>query len=170
VIANCPSCGTQFKHDPPKARVRARCGRCDAELDLARVSPYRIVSMAGSAVAVGRSTGNAKEGLATPPRDIWQDEDPLPPIPEMLPTGAYESALSQARDGVLLHHDADAASGERSSFGANSATFALWVAAGAIAGTGASWTMGGETVTGMAAGSALGAIAGWGWLRWTSPK
>jgi hypothetical protein len=143
--------------------VRARCGRCDAEVDLARLSPYRIVSMAGGAVA-------GKESLATPPRDIWQDEDPLPPIPEMLPTGAYESALSQAKDGVMLQDDADAMSGERSSFGANSATFALWLAAGAIAGTGASWTMGGETVTGLAAGSALGAIAGWGWLRWTSPK
>jgi hypothetical protein len=170
VISNCPSCGTRFKHDPPKASVRGRCGRCDAALDLARLSPYRIVSMAGTAAAIGHSMGTAKSNLPAPPRDIWQDEDPLPQIPEMAPTGAYESSLSPANGDAVLQDEVDAASGESSSFSANAATFTLWVAAGAIAGTGASWTMGGDTATGLAAGSALGAIAGWGWLRWTSPK
>lgn len=54
--------------------------------------------------------------------------------------------------------------------GGGPATFVLWLATGAIAGTGVSWTMGGTTMTGIAAGAALGAAAGWGWLRWTSPK
>jgi hypothetical protein len=49
-------------------------------------------------------------------------------------------------------------------------TVALWTASGAIAGTGASWTLGGETVTGLAAGAILGAVAGWMWLRWKSPE
>ena len=47
---------------------------------------------------------------------------------------------------------------------------AMWVAAGAIAGTGISWTMGGETLTGIAGGAAIGAIGGWGWSRWTSRR
>jgi hypothetical protein len=50
------------------------------------------------------------------------------------------------------------------------ATFFLWLASGAITGTGVSWTLGGTTMTGMAAGAVFGALAGWGWLRWTSPK
>ena len=54
--------------------------------------------------------------------------------------------------------------------GEGAATFALWLATGAITGTGASWTMGGTTTTGMAVGAVLGTAAGWGWLRWTSPK
>jgi hypothetical protein len=170
VIANCPSCGTHYKHDPPKAKARARCGRCDAELDLARLSPYRIVSMAGSAAAVGQTVPGARTIHATGPHDIWQDEDPLPQIPEMAPSGAYDSALSQAKDGIMLQDESEATPGARPSAGGNFATFALWLAAGAIAGTGASWTLGGATATGLAAGSVLGAVAGWGWLRWTSPK
>jgi hypothetical protein len=49
-------------------------------------------------------------------------------------------------------------------------TFALWLAAGAIVGTGASWTLGGTTSEGVAAGMLLGALTGWGWVRWTSPR
>jgi len=37
-------------------------------------------------------------------------------------------------------------------------------------GLGASWTVGGTTLVGTAAGMALGVLAGWGWKRWTSPK
>jgi len=168
VIAHCPSCGTQFKHDPPKTRARGRCGRCDAELDLARLSPYRIVSMSVAAAAVGHVGPRAATSPAVRPEDIWQDEDPLPQIPEMAPSGDF--VLSQANDGVMLQDEVEGSAGSRTSTGGNVATFTLWLAAGAIAGTAASWTLGGATSTGLAAGSILGAIAGWGWLRWTSPK
>jgi hypothetical protein len=172
VIANCPSCGTHYKHEPPKERVRARCGRCDAELDLARMSPYRIVSrLADSAVAV--SGGSSKRGSSSsgaPTQNPWNDEDPLPQIPEMGHGGPFDSSLAYANDGVMLRGDADASPRTTASIGGHSATFALWVAAGAIAGTAASWTMGGATLAGLATGAILGAIAGWGWLRWTSPK
>jgi len=50
------------------------------------------------------------------------------------------------------------------------ATLGMWIFAGAIAGTGASWTMGGTTLNGIAAGAVLGWIVGWGWTRWTSPQ
>jgi hypothetical protein len=158
VIANCPSCGTHYKHEPPKARVRARCGRCDAELDLPRLAPYRIVVAAAPA---------APPAVPAPPSlALWQDADPLPPIPEMAPAGAFESSLPRTEGGVML----DGAAAEGASGRGGIATFALWLAAGAIAGTGTSWTMGGSTLTGLAAGAAAGALAGWGWLRWTSPK
>lgn len=169
MIAHCTSCGIHYKHDPPKARVRARCGRCDAELDLARLSPYRIVSME-RAPAIGPSAPGASAVLATRPHDIWQDDDPLPQIPEMEPAAAYGSSRSQAGHAGVLQDGGDAASQAKSSIGGSSTTFALWMAAGAIAGTAASWTMDGATMTGLVAGSALGAVAGWGWLRWTSPK
>lgn len=161
MIASCPSCGTHYKHEPPKTRVRARCGRCDAELDLTRHSPYRIVSSV-SVTAV-------RAAAPSRPRDLWQEEDPLPQIPEMTPVGAFESSLPPSADSVMLHGDEHAPSAPATRAG-GLATFGLWVAAGAIAGTGASWTMGGATVTGVATGMALGAVAGWGWLRWTSPK
>lgn len=110
MIANCPSCGTHYKHEPPRERVRARCGRCDTTLDLSRLRPYRIVS-SGSPTpeqterAVShRSIGLDDSALATaiaqnvaqsvgheaphrvpasPPLSIpatWEDEDPLPQI------------------------------------------------------------------------------------------
>lgn len=169
MIAHCPSCGTHYKHDAPKARVRARCGRCDAELDLARLSPYRIVSM-GRAPVMVPAGGRGNAALAARPDDIWQDEDPLPQIPEMAPSGAFGALPLQAADGAGPHQDGDAAPGTKSSIGSSSATFALWMAAGAIAGTGVSWTTDGATATGLVVGSAFGAVAGWGWLRWTSPK
>lgn len=169
MIAHCPSCGTHYKHDPPKARVRARCGRCDTEVDLARLSPYRIVS-SGRAPAIGPIARSTEGVLAARTHDIWQDEDPLPQIPEMAPSGAYGSSVSSAVDGATLQSAAEGAPDTKSTIDGRSASFALWMAAGAIAGTGLSWTLDGATVTGVVAGSALGAVAGWGWLRWTSPK
>ena len=50
------------------------------------------------------------------------------------------------------------------------ATFALWLATGAIAGTGVSWTLGGTTIDGVALGAVAGALAGWGWQKWTSSR
>jgi len=210
VIANCPSCGTHYKHEPPRERVRARCGRCDTTLDLSRLRPYRIVS-AGSptaeqtrraashlpigldhpalATAIARNVSKsvaheaARPLPALPPISTpatWEDEDPLPQIPEMNLTGMPETVSVPAPKNAILPAgsvddvgqeapDAPTAGG-LSPAGGGPATFALWLATGSIAGTGVSWTMGGTTMTGMAAGAALGAAAGWGWLRWTSPK
>jgi hypothetical protein len=210
VIANCPGCGTHYKHEPPKVRVRARCGRCDASLDLGRLSPYRIVSAAAPtaeqarraashlpigldhpalaitiAENVARNTANA-EGppvpvvLSVQSPKIWENEDPLPQIPEMTLRGAYPPSVRPVQDDDVRREDSNAGLHEEaltdpapegsSPEGGGAATFALWLVSGAIAGTGASWTMGGTTITGMAAGAAFGAVAGWVWLRWTSQR
>ena len=193
MIANCPGCGTHYKHEPPKVKIRARCGRCDASLDLGRLRPYRIVSAAApTAEQAQRAANHLPIGLDHPalattiaeniarntehaeprpvpvvlpvrPPEIWETEDPLPQIPEMTLKGASSAGLREEPLG-------DPARAEPSPDGGGGATFALWMATGAIAGTGASWMMGGTTITGMAAGAAFGAVAGWVWLRWTSPK
>ena len=202
MIANCPTCGTHYKHEPPTVSVRARCGRCDTALYLARLSPYRIVpATAQTAEHVERAASHLPIGLDHPALattiahniartvptvlparspDMWEHEDPLPPIEEMTLRGAFESSVPQVSDGGILRLDVNEAFDRRSravgttdaappaSHGA--ATFALWLATGAIAGTGASWTMGGTTMSGIAVGVTLGAVTGWGWLRWTSPK
>lgn len=202
VIANCPSCGTHYKHEPPKMRVRARCGRCDAELDLARLSPYRIVSLAASVsdpagpparqhamVADHPSPATTNERIvarpeqdsrAVRPQDIWEDDDPLPQIPEMTLPGDLGFSEPRASDEGILDDRRGEAPGRQAPrnattagswpAGERAATFALWLATGAIAGTGTSWTMAGSTMTGLAAGAALGGVVGWGWLRWASPK
>jgi hypothetical protein len=110
----------------------------------------------------------------------WEDEDPLPQIPEMNLVGLQETdAVPASENAILCSGPVDAVGREDqelartdglSPVGGGPATFVLWLATGAIAGTGVSWTMGGTTMTGIAAGAALGAVTGWGWLRWTSPK
>ncbi len=201
MIANCPGCGTHFKHEPPRVPVRARCGRCDASFSLGRLRPYRIVSAApltaeqvkrvASRVPIGWDdpvlAATIAENLASTdvhadvspvpvvvpvgPTEAWgADDDPLPQIPEMTLRGAYDAS---EQDGGPVASDEpreDEAATTPESRGEAVATFALWTAAGAIAGTGASWTMGGQTITGLAAGAALGTVAGWMWLRWKSPK
>jgi hypothetical protein len=94
-------------------------------------------------------------------------ESSVPPLAadDILAAVAVESS-AQGAPGAQGDETPDA----RSTAGEGAATFAFWLATGAIAGTGASWTMGGTTTTGMAAGAALAAAAGWGWLRWTSRK
>ena len=160
MIAHCSSCGTHYKHDAPKERVRARCGRCDAELDLRRLSPYRIVSMPHAPATVpSAQVGSAV--LTAGPEPLWRDEDRLREVQEMPPS---------AENAAMLQDGTGAAPETEPVLGGNRATIALWIAAGAVAGTALSWTMNGGTVTGIIAGSALGALAGWGWLRWTSPK
>lgn len=42
VIASCPSCGTHFKHHLAVS-AHARCGRCEARIDLSRLRAYRVV-------------------------------------------------------------------------------------------------------------------------------
>ena len=209
MIANCPACGTHYKHEPPKVRVRARCGRCDASLDLGRLRPYRIVSaVAPTAEQARRAASHLPIGLDHPALattiaenvarnsthavarpvpvvlpvgapEIGENEDPLPQIPEMHLRGAYESAVRPVLDDDVPREGpgegvgvemGDPTPEESSPDGGGAATFALWLATGAIAGTGASWTLGGTTITGMAAGAAFGAVAGWVWLRWTSLK
>jgi len=202
LIANCPSCGTHYKHEPPKVRVRARCGRCAAPLDLARLSPYRIVTATAPrpedaetaarhlpigldhpalATTIAQNVARSVPApLSIQPPDIWEDEDPLPQIPEMTLRGAFESSVPPIAENDILaaaavessDHEAhgDETADAWSPAGEGAATFALWLATGVIAGTGASWTMGGTTTTGMAVGAVLGTAAGWGWLRWTPPK
>ena len=196
MIANCPSCGTHYKHEPPKVRVRARCGQCDASLELGRLRPYRIVSAAAptaeqascaashlpigldhpalaTTIAKNVARSNAREVARPVPLpirapEIWDNEDPLPEIPERMLRDADESAVPHVLDNPVSPEDEDGGVSEAPSGGAT--TFALWLTTGAIVGTGASWTMGGTTITGIAAGAAFGSIVGWGWLRWTSPK
>jgi DNA-directed RNA polymerase subunit RPC12/RpoP len=202
VIANCPTCGTHYKHEPPAVTVRARCVRCDSTLFLARLRPYRIVRVdAPSAEQVARAASHLPIGLDHPAlattiahnialtaptkvpvrsHDLWEHEDPLPPIQEMTMRGAFESSVPQVPDDDILRLEAGEAFGRESDgdappetsspAGGGVATFALWLATGAIAGTGASWTMGGTTMSGIAAGATIGAVTGWGWRRWTSPK
>ena len=201
MIANCPTCGTHYKHEPPASTVRARCGRCDTAVYLARLSPYRIVpAMAPTAEHAELAASHLPIGLdhpalattiahniartlptALPDRspDLWEHEDPLPPIREMTLRGAFESSVPPIADDGILKLDPGEGFGRKDrgdamdaapSAGNGAATFALWLATGAIAGTGASWTMGGTTLSGIAAGATLGALTGWGWLRWTSPK
>jgi len=204
VIANCPACGTHFKHQVVAAPARARCGRCDATVDLSRLRPYRIVtasapSPADTATAAARlPIGLDDPSLATriagrrapppdaPPADMpasepaaapvepapialarvddaWDTDDPLPSIPEM--DGTDRDILGAQHvsevDGVAPMPQPP--EGRRT-------TFALWLLAGAIIGTGVSWTLGGTTEWGMGAGTVLGSLMGLVWLRWLSAK
>lgn len=188
MIANCPTCGTHYKHAPPAVTLRARCVRCDTTLFLARLRPYRIVAIADpSPEQSARAASHLPIGLDHPALATAiacnienRDDDPLPLIREMAPSGAFASVVPSDTDDDMLgtgaryafgrKTDADVAPDAASSGGGGAATFALWLATGAIAGTGASWTMGGTTMSGIAAGVALGAVTGWGWRRWTSPK
>lgn len=171
MIANCPSCGTHFKLDRPPTAARARCGRCDSDVDLSHQRTYRIVD-ASRAQPVARAAAAAV--AATVP-DFWKDPDPLPAIPEMARRGAFEASVPPVAESDILPEtvgegDMDALAEAVPESQATIATLAMWVAAGAIAGTGISWMSGGETLTGVAAGAATGVVAAWGWARWTSPK
>jgi len=182
--------------------VRARCGRCDTTLDLIRFRPYRIVSAAAPTCDDLRRTEshlpigldhpalattiarNVQRTAAVPRMDRtperWEDQDPLPPIPEMERRGAFDSAVPEASNGAILA-DLDAERSLEHAFDPVGAvvpsratgggvTFALWLATGAIAGTGASWMFGGTTIDGVGLGAVVGALAGWGWLKWTSSR
>ena len=206
MIANCPSCGTHYKLEPPVQRVRARCGRCDATVDLSRLRPYRIVPTGAPTFAQSQRAARhlpigldhpelataiatnvarnperpSPEIVAVRPQEIWEAEDPLPPIPEMTPRETLGEAVALQRDTASIGLDREVRGGTIAAAAqvevpppaatGGVATFVLWVATGIISGTGLSWTMGGTTMTGMLAGAALGALAGWGWLRWTSPQ
>jgi hypothetical protein len=134
------------------------------------------------ATTIARHVGR-KAPTTSPIRSqaLRDDEDPLPQIREMALSGAFESSVPAAAVNDMLGTGAREAFGRSAdsetapdaappATGSGVATFALWMATGAIAGTGASWTMGGTTMSGLAAGATLGALTGWGWWRWTSPK
>ena len=195
MIANCPSCGTHYKHQTPVIPIRARCGRCDTMLDLTRFRPYRIVPEAAPTRRDATSAANylpigldhpslattIAHNLAYPVAplplvevpDVWDYDDPLPLIPEVELKGAFgESAPAETLCETFMDEpgieDTPQDVVTRSEDG--STAFALWIATAAIVGTGASWTMGGTTLDGMAAGAFLGAVGWWGWRRWVSPR
>ena len=160
MIANCPSCGTHYKLDRPQSAVRARCGRCDTGIELSNLRPYRIV---GAEPARKADAGPAARAAT----DFWREDEALPAIPEMtLPPASESDILTEASSEREAGDPFELVMEPQGGL----ATFVMWVAAGAIAGTGISWTMGGETLTGIAGGAAIGAIGGWGWSRWTSRR
>ena len=168
MIANCPSCGTHYKLDRPQSAVRARCGRCDTGIEVSNLRPYRIV---GAEPAKKADPGPAARAAT----DFWREDEPLPAIPEMTHRGAFEASVPAVPESdILTEASSDREAGDPFELvmepQGGLATFVMWVAAGAIAGTGISWTMGGETLTGIAGGAAIGAIGGWGWSRWTSRR
>jgi hypothetical protein len=199
VIAHCPACGTHYRHDILATPMRGRCGRCDAAIDLSRLRPYRLVVSrpaevmalaAGVDLAEGPieaahlpaiASPTAAEVSAVPPPAMlegpsWENEDPLPPIPEMavmpielrpMPADDDREAASPAAEGSRTDPESRTPRAAPHAEG-RATTWLLWTAAGAIAGTGFSWTMGGTTIAGVASGTLAGAIAGWGWLRWMS--
>jgi hypothetical protein len=210
VIANCPACGTHYKHEMPSLPARGRCGRCDTTIDLSRLRPYRVVSArAPRPEDAARAASHSPIGLDDPslatriarnvdrpfvrvtpgsadhvttsaehvPPNNWASDDPLPPIPEMTTRGMFEPSVAPTTESDILAERAERSAAidhapfeEPQPRGGRVTTFALWLVAGAIIGTGASWTLGGTTPTGLAAGAMAGALTGWGWLRWTSPK
>jgi len=202
VIAHCPACGTHYRHDVLATPMRGRCGRCDTAIDLSRLRPYRlVVRHVADAVALAASGGAVRETFvpahAPPPVAVapepapsvplqasspslgersWENEDPLPPIPEMAitdidlrPVPADREDQAGSPEGAAVGPESAVPTASSGGEGRGT-TWLLWVAAGAIAGTGISWTIGGTTLAGVAAGTLAGAIAGWGWLRWMSPR
>jgi len=207
VIANCPACGTHYKHEPPVIPARARCGRCDATIDLSRLRPYRIVKTRAPrpeeaaraarhspiglddpslATTIAHNVDHPFEGVMPMPAEMdarsvddtasggWEGDDPLPLIPEMSSQGMFEPSGSPSEESDRLVERAekpvDGFTVAHPPQEGRIMTFSLWLVAGAIIGTGASWTVGGTTLTGSVAGALAGALMGWGWLRWTSPK
>jgi hypothetical protein len=102
------------------------------------------------------------------------------PVPDVQPWEVEITAEGQG-DGVDTPHERNQAEASEPRSGdelpqadtrrrGDGTSIALWAAAGAVGGFGASWTMGGEALTWMAAGAALGASSGWVSLRWPSRK
>jgi len=194
VIANCPACGTHYKHESLASSMRGRCGRCDTTIDLSRLRPYRIVGPHAEATVVPESpmlvTAPSEPEPATgfdlrpaPIRatspvspDSWETDDPLPSIPEMAGRDPYEASVPPVTEADILESVAHEPQAEPAPSDparrpeGRGTTWVLWLAAGAIAGTGTSWTLGGTTLMGISSGAIVGALAGWGWLRWTSPR
>jgi hypothetical protein len=127
--------------------------------------------------------GTGVEMTPAPPRwmpteseSAWNEDDPLPPIPEMTGMATFGGSMPPTTEADIVEgvpDSDDAALRVQTAVGRDEGrgtTWALWLAAGAIAGTGLSWSMGGTTLPGISAGALFGALAGWGWLRWISPR
>ncbi|HEX4823375.1 MAG TPA: hypothetical protein VFV19_03610 [Candidatus Polarisedimenticolaceae bacterium] len=193
MIAHCPACGTHYRHDILAMPMRGRCGRCDAAIDLHRLRPYRLVAtLGGDAVAVAAPVEVVAQALApvefVAPEPVsvplavplapapvdqgpsWENEDPLPPIPEMATTAIDLPAMTDVQAPIAPAGAPSRTEGTLATADGRATTWLLWVAAGAIAGTGISWTVGGTTLAGIAPGTLAGAAFGWGWLRWMSPR
>jgi hypothetical protein len=91
----------------------------------------------------------ARAGGAAP----WDETESLPEIPEMA-SGAPEFARTENETA-----EAERAIAESTPDGGSPLV---------VYGTGTSWTLGGTTETGLAAGGLCGLAAAWGWLRWAS--
>jgi hypothetical protein len=196
VIANCPSCGTHYKHEPPKAPVTVRCGRCDTALDLTRFRPYRIVReqrateddarRAATYLPIGLDHPNLAATIAvniaqpppTPlpaaPHTAPDHHDRSPSMPEIVLGGAVSErpapAHAETRSAAVEVETETRTSELDAPEPEGWSGFVLWVATAAVAGTAASWSLDGTTTSGLAVGAAIGAAAWWAWRRWTSPS
>ena len=197
MIAHCPACGTHFKHQIVAVPARARCGRCDAAVDLSRLRPYRIIAASAPRAADGgfpiglddpslatQIAGRVSHAPSTPAASTPMQETPEPVATPIAlsrvddtwntddPLPAIPEMTATDRDILGSHHvaDADGVAPTPAQPEGRWMTFALWLLTGAIVGTGVSWTLGGTTEWGVGAGSIAGSVMGWTWLRWMSPK
>ncbi len=188
MIANCPSCGTHYKHEAPPESVEARCGRCDAALVLSRARPYRIVPVRmpsgreAAIVAAYSSIGVDDPALVTEiarnvPETVIDapvlrahpahEHVAAPPI-VLAPHPAVavpEAAPAEAAPATAAPAEVEVRPARKSS-----SAFPLWLAASAMVGIAASWWIGGGTIDGLAWGAGAGAVVWWGWRRWISPR
>ena len=185
MIANCPGCGTHYRHEPPQAKTAARCGRCDASVLLTRLRPYRIVPVQTATRAeLDRAARYLPIGLDHPglAKTIARNvPDPMP-SPHGVPVlasvrAAAAMALGKPHAGADVHALPNTAAAEAGSTAESSAgpeggreVAVLWIAMTSILGIGAGWLMGSATTTGLVAGAALGGATYWVWRRWTSPQ
>jgi hypothetical protein len=165
--------------------VRARCGQCDASLDLSRLRPYRIVSVAPPTAEQSRRAaqhlpiGLDHPGLATTIAENVGSRGPhgAEPLATIRTSTAHAASTSQQVPEMASSHAEGSSSEASLSNEANAqrvanrwgaATIAVWTAIGAVAGFGGSFAMGGGSLTWTAASAVLGAISGWLWQRWPS--
>lgn len=174
MIVSCPSCGTNYKRPASVRQARARCGCCAGTIDLHALKPYRIARGESRAGDLGRAGAHLAIGLDDPAlagqiaaraggAAPWDETESLPEIPEMA-SGAPEFARTENETA-----EAERAIAESTPDGGSPlVVYGFWAVGGAIVGTGTSWTLGGTTETGLAAGGLCGLAAAWGWLRWAS--
>jgi hypothetical protein len=199
VIANCPSCGTHYKHEPPVLKVRARCGRCDTTLDLTRFRAYRITAdRVPTAVEAARAAAYSPIGLdhpalattiannvvqavpqavplavAPPAPEPWiERREPAPQVQVFEPSPAPALAVEAAPEAPAVAEPAasDAIPPDTTRRREVRGEFVIWMATATVVGTAASWSMGGSTIAGLIIGAAIGALAFRGWQRWISPS
>jgi hypothetical protein len=153
--------------DPSLATAIASRVAASGRAAPAEIAPLPITVAHAAPTPAAACPTEATESIATIPlaatSDAWDTDDPLPSIPEM---AAMETDILGAQRIDETKRRAPAPQQAEGRW----TTFALWLIAGAIVGTGVSWTLGGTTEWGVGAGAIAGALTGWGWLRWTSPQ